>query len=337
MRMRSIELSVVALALMLGACQGRKSAWDEKSTKNPDTSDAAKDVPKDALTDGAAKTDGTGGGEPAAAGSLEAGMKAWAGRTSKAGALEAIAAFEQLAGCKAGTSLPSERCTSVSSSGDAAELLAMTTRANYYYADTFLRADADGFLDYMDRSVWWGERAVLAASPEFGEKMRNKAKFEEAITVIEAPAIPGAYWYASALGKWARAKGFGVLVGNKDKIKATMTRLLELNPNFYHGGPHRYFGAFYAIAPDFAGGDLAKSREHYDKALEIAPYFLGTKVLMAENLATKLDDEAMFDKLLAEVLAVDLSTVPPEILPEMTAEQQKARELQKKKDDEDLF
>jgi predicted anti-sigma-YlaC factor YlaD len=116
-----------------------------------------------------------------------------------------------------------------------------------------------------------------------------------------------------------------------------MTRVLELDPNFYHGGPHRYFGAFYAVAPDFAGGDLAKSREHYDKSLEIAPYFLGTKILMAENLATKLDDEQMFDKLLEEVLAADLSTVPPEILPEMTAEQEKARELQKKKEDEDLF
>jgi len=251
--------------------------------------------------------------------------------------LKAIAAFEELAGCKPGTSSPAERCTAVATTADQIDLLAMVTRANYYYADTFLRDDADGFLEYTDRAVWWGERAVLAASPEFGEKMRNKAKFEEAIVVIEAPAIPAAYWYASALGKWARAKGFGVLVGNKDKIKATMARLIELDPSFYHGGPHRYFGAFYAIAPDFAGGDLAKSREHYDKSLELAPYFLGTKVLMAENLATKLDDEALFDQLLAEVLAADLSTVPEEIRPEMKAEQDKARELQKKKDDDDLF
>lgn len=335
MRMRSIELSVVALALTLGACKGRTSAWEEMPTKTPvaATSDGAKDpAPADAAT-----KSGTSGGEPAATGALEPAMTAWAGRTNKAGALNAIAAFEQLAGCKGGDSSPAERCASVSTSGDQADLLAMTTRANYFYADTYLRADADGFLEYMDRSVWWGERAVLAASPEFAEKMRNKGKFEEAITVIGEPAIPGAYWYASALGKWARAKGFGVLVGNKDKIKATMSRLLELDPNFYHGGPHRYFGAFYSIAPDFAGGDVKKSQEHYEKSLEIAPYFLGTKVLMAENLATKLDDEAMFDRLLAEVLAVDLATVPAEILPEMTAEQEKARELQKKKDDDDLF
>jgi hypothetical protein len=320
MRKRSIELLVLALALSLVACKGRTSAWDEKPTKTP--------------TD----TTTTEGGDKAVA-SMETAMQAWEGRTEKDGALRAIAGFEQLAGCTAGTSSPTERCPEVSSAAEDAELLAMVTRANYYFADTFLRAeaDADGFLDYMDRAVWWGERAVIAASPEFGEKMRNKAKFEEAIVVIEAPAIPAAYWYASALGKWARAKGFGVLVGNKDKIKATMSRLLELDPNFYHGGPHRYFGAFYSIAPDFAGGDVKKSQEHYEKSLEIAPYFLGTKVLMAENMATKLDDEALFDRLLEEVLAADLSAVPVEILPEMRAEQEKARELQKKKVNDDLF
>lgn len=316
MRKRSIELLVLALALTLSACKGRTSAWEEDSTKTPD---------------GPATTD------PAAAVTMESAMETWKGRTDKAGTLKAIATFEQLAGCKDGTSSPAERCANVATTAEQTELLAMVTRANYYYADAFLRGDEDGYLDYMDRAVWWGERAVIAASPEFGEKMRSKAKFEEAIVVIEAPAIPAAYWYASALGKWARAKGFGVLVGNKDKIKATMTRVLELDPNFYHGGPHRYFGAFYAVAPDFAGGDVKQSQVHYEKSLEIAPYFLGTKVLMAENLATKLDDEEMFDRLLEEVLAADLSTVPPEILPEMTSEQEKARELQKKKVDDDLF
>src|SRR5690606_6268268 len=131
--------------------------------------------------------------------------------------------------------------------------------------------------------------------------------------------------------------GFGVLVGQKDNIKATMTRALELDPNFYHGGPHRYFGAFYAVAPGFAGGDPEKSKEHYNKSLEIAPYFLGTKVLMAENLATRLDDEEMFDRLLKEVIEADITAAPPEIHPEMKIEQEKARELMTLKDEEDWF
>ena len=120
-------------------------------------------------------------------------------------------------------------------------------------------------------------------------------------------------------------------------LVAECGRALELDASFYHNGPDRYFGAFYAVAPPFAGGDVVKSQEHYEKSLAAAPYFLGTKVLMAENLATKLDDIEMFDRLLAEVLAADLSAVPPEILPEMEIEQGKAKELQALKESEDWF
>jgi hypothetical protein len=321
MSKRSIEFVTLALALVLaGGCKGRTAAWEDKGTKTP-------------------AGDGATGGEGATATTpLEAGRAAWEARgESKDKVLEAIAAWEQALGCTAGTTSPDQRCSNPATTKDNIEVLAMMTRAYYHYADGYLRGDEKAYLDFMNRAVWWGERALIAASPEFGEKMRNKGKYHEVIGVVGIEGLPAMYWYATALGKWARASGFSVLVGQKDNIKATMTRALELDENYYHGGPHRYFGAFYAVAPGFAGGDPVKSQEHYDKALEIAPYFIGTKVLMAENLATKLDDEEMFDRLLEEVLAFDLAQVPPEILPEMTVEQTKARELQKQKVDEEWF
>jgi hypothetical protein len=320
MRTRSIEFVTLALALVLaGGCKGRTAAWEDKDTKTP--------------TGDGASGDGATTGTP-----LELGQAAWEARgQGKEKVLEAIAAWEQALGCTAGTTPPEQRCKNPPVTKENIEVLAMMTRAYYHYADGYLRGDEKAYLDYMNRAVWWGERALIAASPEFGEKMRNKGKYHEVIGVVGIEGLPAMYWYATALGKWARASGFSVLVGQKDNIKATMERALQLDENFYHGGPHRYFGAFYAVAPGFAGGDPVKSQEHYDKALEIAPYFIGTKVLMAENLATKLDDEEMFDRLLEEVLAADLSTVPPEVLPELTVEQEKARELQKQKEDEDWF
>jgi predicted anti-sigma-YlaC factor YlaD len=105
-----------------------------------------------------------------------------------------------------------------------------------------------------------------------------------------------------------------------------METCMKLDPEFFHAGPDRYFGAFYAVAPDFAGGDLKKSEEHYQKALQKAPHHLGTKVLMAENLMVKRDDEDGFKRLLNEVLAADPKAIP-ELEPEMIVEQQKAREL----------
>jgi len=323
MTKRSIEFAALAIALTFaGACKGRTAAWDEKSSA-PE--------PK-----GAVGADSSGA--KVAPESVEAGMASWAARAeSKGNVLDAIAAWEASLGCTAGTTQPSDRCKGVATTSETAVLLALITRAYYFTADAYLRDEKSDYLDYMNRAVWWGERALIAASPEFGERMRNKGKFHEVIGVVGIEAVPAMYWYATALGKWARASGFGVLVGQKDNIKATMTRALELDPQYYHGGPHRYFGAFYAIAPGFAGGDTDKSADHYKKSLDIAPYFVGTKVLMAENLATKLDDEAMFDRLLQEVVDADLSDVPAEIMPEMIVEKEKAQELQRKKDTDDLF
>ncbi len=322
MKTRSIEFAALAIALTFaGACKGRTAAWEDKSNA-PDSGSAA-------TTDAAAAGTTT---------AMEAGMPAWKARADGLDkVMSAIAAWEDALGCSAGEGSPEGRCDKVPTTADNAELLAMLTRAYYFSADSYMRGDQEKYLDYLNRAVWWGERALIAASPEFGEKMRNKGKYHEVIGVVGPEALPAMYWYATALGKWARASGFGVLVGQKDNIKATMERALALDPNFYHGGPHRYFGAYYAVAPGFAGGDPVKSQEHYDKSLEIAPYFIGTKVLMAENLATKLDDEEMFDRLIEEVLSADLSGVPEEILPEMKVEQDKAKELKQLKDQEDWF
>lgn len=320
MTKRSIEFAALAFALTFaGACTGRTAAWEEKS-KGPEPAGAVGAKPA---------------ADPAA---VDSGMAAWAARAeSKNEVLDAIAVWEGSIGCTVGTTPPADRCKGVATTAETAELLALITRAYYFTADAYLRDDKDGYLDFMNRAVWWGERAMIAASPEFAEKMRNKGKYHEAVGVVGIAGLPAMYWYATALGKWARASGFGVLVGQKDNIRATMTRALELDPSYFHGGPHRYFGAFYAIAPGFAGGDPDKSAEHYQQSLAIAPYYLGTKVLMAENLATKLDDEAMFDRLLQEVISADLSSVPAEVLPEMIVEQQKAEELQRKKSEDDMF
>jgi len=212
------------------------------------------------------------------------------------------------------------------------ESLISLTRANYFLADAYTRGDDKEYLALMDRAVHWGELAMAAASPEFGTMMRDGGKYPEAVALVGKPGVPAMYWYASALGKWAKKKGFAVLVGQKDNVKATMDRCLSLHPDFFYAGPWRYFGAFYAIAPGFAGGDLKKSAEHFSKSLEIEPNYVGTKVLWAQELAGKEQDEETFDKLLNEVIATP-DDIIPELTPETIAEKQKARELLANRDD----
>ena len=115
-------------------------------------------------------------------------------------------------------------------------------------------------------------------------------------------------------------KGLAARLAVKDKVKAVMARALELDPNYYYGGPDRYFGAFHILAP---GGVMEKSKAHFEKSLELAPNFPGTKVLMAELYAKKADDKALFEKLLDEALATPDDAVPG-MEPEIRNEKDKA-------------
>jgi tetratricopeptide (TPR) repeat protein len=283
--------------MALSACSGRKAVWE---------GDATPPAGGDATTD-AAPADVTAAGDAK-----------WAERTDAANVRAAIVEWE-----KAAEANPNNL-----------DLLVKLTRAHYFLADGYLRAEADDkeYLTLMDKGVKWGEKAMVAASPEFAKAMADGAKFPEAVKLVGKEGVGAMYWYASSLGKWAKKKGFAVLLGQKDNVKATMDRCLELDPTFYYGGPHRYFGAFYAIAPSFAGGDLEKSKVHFKKSLEISPDFVGTKVLWAAELAVKTQDEETFDKLMAEIEAVKEDAIP-DVSAETRVEKQKAAELKANRSD----
>lgn len=292
--MTTKHLLFACVLVSMSACAGRKAAWQNEG----------------------------GGGKGAGAGDIAAQIAAgdnhWAKRTDPVEIRAAIKSWEQVAAADAKNF----------------DVLVKLTRANFFLADGYLRGNEKEYLRTMDLGVKWGEKAMIASSPEFEAKMRAGGKLPEAVKLVPKSGVPAMYWYASSLGKWAKRKGFAVLLGQKDNVKATMDRVLELDPNFYYGGPHRYFGAFYAIAPAFAGGDLEKSRVHFNKSLEIAGTFVGTKVLWAQELAVKEQDEDTFEKLLNEVIATP-DDVIPEVKPEIAVEKQKARELLA--DQEELF
>ncbi|MBV1859116.1 MAG: TRAP transporter TatT component family protein, partial [Nannocystaceae bacterium] len=196
-------LILVAVSMALSACSGRKAVWDGGSTEAPVAGDTA----------GAAAA-----GETASAGDAK-----WAERTDAANIRAAIAEWEKVAAAQPGD----------------AEVLVKLTRAHYFLADGYLRAEDDDkeYLKMMDKGVKWGEKAMVAASPEFAAAMSDGKKFPEAVKLVGKNGVPAMYWYASALGKWAKKKGFAVLLGQKDNVKATMDRCLDLEPTYYYGGP----------------------------------------------------------------------------------------------------
>jgi len=181
---------------------------------------------------------------------------------------------------------------------------AKLAQADYLLADGHIQFDNNdaAYLAAHQRGAETAKRGLMANSSKFEQLMNGGAKLEDAIAVIERDGVPLLYWYAVHLGKWAKKKGFKAILDYKDVVRKVVQRVYELAPNYYHGAADRYFGAFFAVAPPFAGGDLAKSLEHFEASKKKAPYYLGTYVLQAELYAPKKQDEAMFTRLLNKVI-----------------------------------
>jgi len=205
------------------------------------------------------------------------------------------------------------------------ELLVQLSRACYFLADGYLEAEEKKQLEFYNKGIEWGKKA-MSIDPEFKKRMAKGEKVEDAVKVLGKEYIGAIYWSATSLGKWAQKKGFLTTLSNKDRIRKLISRVLELDEKYFYGAPHRYFGSYYAVAPSFAGGDLKKSEEHFNKSLEIEPNYFATRVQMAEKLATKKQDRKMFQDELDYVLKTPVDVIP-DIVPEQKAEKRKAEAL----------
>lgn len=239
----------------------------------------------------------------------------WEQRSDKAQLQAALAKYEQAIAAD-----PTNR-----------EIAGRLVRGWYFLGDAH-ETDDDAKLAAWDVSITWGKRC-LAINQDFTALLeKGDEKEATAVRVLTEDDVPCLYWTSSALGKWAKMSGLGKTLKNLPTVKAYMTRVGELDPDFYFSGPDRYWGAYYAAIPSFAGQDLDLSREHLDKAIAANPEYLGTTVILADYWAVKTQDKAAFEAALNTVLAANPDAVA-EIASENRAEQAKARALMAKKSD----
>ena len=209
------------------------------------------------------------------------------------------------------------------------EALSNLSHAIYFYADCHLRFDEsnpDLYKDTHEQGTKAAERALAALSPDFAAKMAAGSRIEDALDTLDASAVPALYWRSSNLGRWATLESFATLLSYKDEIREIMEFCLNNNPTYWYQGPDRYFGVFYAKSPGFAGGDMKKSANHFNIAMEAHPDYWGTRILMAEEWAIKEDNRTLFEALVDYVLEGDPNVVPY-IKPENSCEQRTAQIL----------
>jgi hemerythrin superfamily protein len=180
------------------------------------------------------------------------------------------------------------------------------------------------------KGVEAAERALGLANPAFAALIKSGEDSDEVWTKALKSArkedVKTLYWYAVHLAKWAKLKSLPAILKYKNRALLVIQTCKTLEPEFFHGGPSRYLGTYWAALPGFAGKDTGKSKVHFDAAIKIDSTYLDTKVLYARWYATNADDEALFKKLLNEVISADPNAIP-ELVPENKNSQRIAKDL----------
>lgn len=256
---------------------------------------------------------------------------AWEQRLDKAKLIEALGLYEKAAETESPNLSAEERKERL------VGIYTQIARGYYFLADSHIRLEAEDdekdeeMMKVFDKGVHAAERAFAIADPAFAKKIKDGGEWQVEVKKANDKAIPGLYWYSTNLGKWALLEGITTILARKDDIKVTMDMIVAKEPGYFHGAPHRYFAVYHTKVP-LGGGDPPKSKASFEQSLALSPNYLATKVLYAETYATLVQDDKLFTRLLDEVIAAP-SDVVPEITPENTLEQRKAKRLLAKKAD----
>ncbi len=139
-------------------------------------------------------------------------------------------------------------------------------------------------------------------------------------------SAPGYFYKGLCTGKKGELEGLWKSLGVIEPFKQDMETALKLDPGFDHGGPNRALAKLYLELPFFLGGDLEKSLDHIQRAVESGPVYEENYLYLAEVYfaAGKL-------KLARQALAAlkDVAAKKP-ASPEVEAVLQKSRELEQK-------
>ena len=217
---------------------------------------------------------------------------------------------------------------------DNARLLITAAQAYASFASAFIE-DADR--DYARALFARAKEYALRALDIRGVKDPASIPFDEFEAIVNKLGeddVPYMFWAATCWGSWIRLNLSSIAaMAELPRVEALMKRVLELDEQYYYGGPHLFMGILFASRPQIAGGDLQKAHHHFKMALTFSKDdFLMTQVYFASHYARKTLDRELFEISLQKVLDTPVDKIPHLTLLNTVAHK-KAMELLAQADD----
>ena len=160
--------------------------------------------------------------------------------------------------------------------------------------------------DYGLRAL--GEHAALVAASQGDYKI-----FKQALEPLATEDVPAVFWTAFGWGGYVNITRTDLAAfADLPKVTAMMNFVAERDSGFYYGGAYLFLGAIEGTTPPMLGGKPERSKEYFEKALEMNKgKFLLTYIYYAQTYAVQVQDQELFEKCLTIV-----EEAPSDILPE---------------------
>ena len=213
-------------------------------------------------------------------------------------------------------------------SPDNPDLLLVLARGYAAYAFAFLERERDKaqFVGTEEEVERLTRRAIVhyLRARDYAFRLLDRPDLEKAARAGDLPAleralaevqkdeVPALFW---AVYGWGGAANLGQsdpdLAAALPVIERMIGRVVELDPDYEHGAPLLFLGVYYAAKPTMAGGDPDKAKAYFERAMKahgkanlLAPY------LYARFYAPQVQDRALFDRLLTQVLEANVLAYP---------------------------
>ena len=195
----------------------------------------------------------------------------------------------------------------VAQSPDNARLLGQAAQLNSAYAAAFV--DDAGRNDALNaKALSLAERAVCAGVRN-GCDLRTRPfeDYQAWLARRNDADVPMLYRLGATWAGWIQANSDDfAAIAELARVKALMSRVIELDEDYDYGGAHLYMGVFETLFPPAMGGRPEEGRQHFERALALSEgRHLMTKVLYAESYGRLVFDRELHDRLLEEVLAAE--------------------------------
>ncbi|MEJ2059750.1 MAG: TRAP transporter TatT component family protein [Gammaproteobacteria bacterium] len=152
----------------------------------------------------------------------------------------------------------------------------------------------------------YGQRALCAVDETVCRALNGRTdQFVAAVDKLDKDQVPAAYAAAVAWAAWLQARrGDWNAIADLPKITALFRRVVILEPGYDQGGAYQYLGIIDSLLPPAMGGQPAVAKQDFEQAVAFSKgRNLMAKVMYARYYAPLVQDKALYEKLLHEVLA----------------------------------